>query len=140
MTLYLEKSKFVLCRIQIWRWFVYQKRPLKERHHDGHSNWCFGLCGLGRKFCRRACPRAGSDGQDRNFAFAPAATTVRAGTKVLLVNRDDVPHLVVLANGKARSKALDTDDSFAFVFDKPGEFIYFCGLHPQMKGKIIVTP
>jgi copper binding plastocyanin/azurin family protein len=109
--------------IQIWRWFVYQKRPLKERDHDGHSNWCFGLCGLGGKSCRRACPRAGSDGQDRNLAFAPAATTVRAGTKVLLVNRDDIPHLVVLANGKARSKALDTDDSFAFVFDKPGEFI-----------------
>jgi plastocyanin len=81
-----------------------------------------------------------------NFAFGPAETTVRVGTKVLFVNRDDVPHLddiphlLVLANGKARSKALDTDDSFAFVFDKPGEFIYFCGLHPQMKGKIIVTP
>jgi plastocyanin len=75
-----------------------------------------------------------------NFAFASAETTVRAGTKVLFVNRDDIPHLVVLANGKARSKALDTDDSFAFIFDKPGEFIYFCGLHPQMKGKIIVTP
>jgi plastocyanin len=75
-----------------------------------------------------------------NFTFTPAEVTVKAGTKVLFVNRDDIPHLVVLANGNARSKALDTDDSFAFVFDKPGEFIYFCGLHPQMKGKIIVTP
>jgi plastocyanin len=75
-----------------------------------------------------------------NFAFAPAEVTVKAGTKVLFVNRDDIPHLVVLANGNARSKALDTDDSFSFIFDKPGEFIYFCGLHPRMKGKIIVTP
>jgi plastocyanin len=37
-----------------------------------------------------------------NLAFAPAATTVRAGTKVLLVNRDDSPHLVVLANAAPR--------------------------------------
>jgi plastocyanin len=75
-----------------------------------------------------------------NFTFAPAEVTVRAGTRVLFVNHDDIPHLVVLENGKVRSRALDTDDSFAFVFDKPGEFVYFCGLHPQMKGRILVTP
>ena len=75
-----------------------------------------------------------------NFTFAPAEVTVKAGTKVLFVNHDDIPHSVVLENGKIRSRALDTDDSFSFIFDKPGEFVYFCGLHPQMKGKIIVTP
>ena len=52
---------------------------------------------------------------------------VKAGTKVLFVNHDDIPHLVVLDNGKVRSRALDTDDSFTFIFDKPGEFVYFCG-------------
>ncbi len=75
-----------------------------------------------------------------NFTFAPAEVTVKAGTKVLFVNHDDMPHSVVLENGKVRSRALDTDDSFSFIFENPGEFIYFCDLHPQMKGKIIVTP
>jgi len=75
-----------------------------------------------------------------NFAFTPAETTVKASTKVRFVNHDDIPHTIVLANGKVRSKALDTDDSFAFVFDKPGEFVYFCGLHPHMKGEVKVTP
>jgi plastocyanin len=75
-----------------------------------------------------------------NFAFTPAVRTVKAGTTVRFVNHDDIPHNVVLADGKVRSKALDTDDSFAYVFDKPGDFIYFCGLHPQMKGEIKVTP
>jgi len=75
-----------------------------------------------------------------NFAFTPAERTVRAGTTVRFVNHDDIPHNVVLADGKVRSKALDTDDSFAYVFDKPGDFIYFCGLHPHMKGEIKVTP
>jgi plastocyanin len=75
-----------------------------------------------------------------NFAFTPAERTVKAGTTVRFVNHDDIPHNVVLADGKVRSKALDTDDSFAYVFDKPGDFVYFCGLHPQMKGEIKVTP
>ena len=75
-----------------------------------------------------------------NFAFTPAETTVKARTRVRFVNHDDIPHTVVLADGKARSKALDTDDSYVHVFDKPGDFVYFCGLHPQMKGEIKVTP
>ena len=75
-----------------------------------------------------------------NFAFTPAERTVKTGTTVRFVNHDDIPHTVVLADGKVRSKALDTDDSFAYVFDKTGDFVYFCGLHPQMKGEIKVTP
>lgn len=73
-----------------------------------------------------------------NFVFSPAQVSVRTGTRVVFVNHDDIPHSIVLEDGKVRSKALDTDDSFAFVFDKPGEFIYFCGLHPYMKGAIVV--
>jgi plastocyanin len=75
-----------------------------------------------------------------NFTFSPATLSVKAGTTIVFLNHDDLPHNVVDANGGFRSKALDTDETFARVFDKPGEFVYFCGLHPQMQGKIIVTP
>ncbi len=75
-----------------------------------------------------------------NFTFTPAEATVKAGAKVRFVNRDDIPHTIVLANGAVRSNALDTNDSFTFVFDKPGDFVYFCGLHPHMKGDIKVAP
>ncbi len=75
-----------------------------------------------------------------NFAFSPAQLSVKAGTKVVFVNRDEAPHNVVGETLKFRSRALDTNESFEFLFDKPGEFAYFCGLHPQMMGKIIVTP
>jgi plastocyanin len=75
-----------------------------------------------------------------NFSFTPAQLTIKAGTKVAFVNRDDIPHNIVGETIKFHSKALDTDESFSFVFDKPGEIVYFCGLHPQMKGKITVTP
>jgi plastocyanin len=43
-----------------------------------------------------------------NFAFTPDALTVKPKTTVTFVNHDDIPHLVVDADGKYRSKALDT--------------------------------
>jgi plastocyanin len=42
--------------------------------------------------------------------------------------------------GKFRSKALDTDQSFEFTFATAGDYDYYCGLHPHMKGKIVVAP
>jgi plastocyanin len=75
-----------------------------------------------------------------NFVFTPATLTVKAGTKVVFVNHDDLPHNIVEEKGSFRSKALDTDESFTRVFDRPGEIVYFCGLHPQMKGKLLVKP
>lgn len=75
-----------------------------------------------------------------NFAFAPDAVTVKPGDTVVFENHDDIPHLVVDAAGKFRSKALDTGDKFSMAFPNAGEFTYFCGLHPKMKGKIIVAP
>ena len=74
-----------------------------------------------------------------NFVFGPAAITVAVGTTVTWVNRDDIPHAVV-ANDKQtfKSKVLDTGERFSFTFTKPGEFGYFCSLHPHMTGKVIV--
>ena len=74
-----------------------------------------------------------------NFAFTPATITVPKGSTVTWVNRDDIPHLVVCPSVKARSKVLDTDQSFAFRFEKPGRVDYFCALHPHMTGTIMVT-
>ena len=75
----------------------------------------------------------------RNFAFEPATLSVSAGSKVVWINRDDEPHLVVSAGGQfPASPALDTDDSYATVFSKPGTYTYFCSIHPHMVGTIIV--
>src|ERR1700758_3411807 len=75
-----------------------------------------------------------------NFTFTPKELTVKAGTTVVFRNQDDIPHVVVGAKGEFHSKALDTGDSFSFTFAKSGSYGYFCGLHPKMQGKIIVTP
>jgi plastocyanin len=73
-----------------------------------------------------------------NFVFGPEALTVTVGTTVTWVNRDDIPHTVVANDKSFKSKVMDTDERFSFTFTKPGEFGYFCSLHPHMVGKVIV--
>ena len=75
-----------------------------------------------------------------NFAFTPQVLQVKAGTTVTFVNHDDIPHSVISETDAFHSHALDTDDKFTFTFAKPGEYAYVCGLHPHMKGKIVVVP
>ena len=75
-----------------------------------------------------------------NFTFKPDAITVPVGTKIVWENNDDIPHSIVETTGKFHSPALDTEDKFSFIFDKAGSYEYFCGLHPHMKGKVVVTP
>jgi plastocyanin len=73
-----------------------------------------------------------------HHAFAPAALTVAAGTTVIWKNADDTPHTVTDKNGVFRSSGLDNGDSFSHTFAMPGEYTYFCSLHPFMVGKIVV--
>jgi plastocyanin len=76
-----------------------------------------------------------------NFTFTPQTLTVKAGTTVTWTNKDDIPHGIASDNNAfRRSKALDTDDKFAFTFTTPGTYKYFCYVHPHMTGTIVVQP
>jgi len=75
-----------------------------------------------------------------NFVFGPAALTVTVGTTVTWINQDDIPHTVVANDKSFKSRVLDSDERFAFTFTRPGEYAYFCSLHPHMVGKVIVRP
>ncbi len=75
-----------------------------------------------------------------NFSFVPQTVTVKAGTTVTWVNRDDVPHTVVSTEKEFRSQVLDTDGTYTHTFTAPGSFDYYCSVHPHMKGKVIVEP
>lgn len=74
----------------------------------------------------------------KDFSFQPKLVTISAGSKVTWVNKDEEPHTVVSTDKTFLSKALDTDDTFTFTFDKPGTYEYFCSVHPRMVAKIIV--
>ncbi|HEV7714001.1 MAG TPA: cupredoxin family copper-binding protein [Steroidobacteraceae bacterium] len=75
-----------------------------------------------------------------NFTFSPATLEVPAGTTLTWVNEDDVPHVVVgIDKGSpVTSPALDTEDRYSVVLDKPGTYKYFCSLHPHMTGTVVV--
>ncbi len=73
-----------------------------------------------------------------NFTFTPAEITVTAGTAVIWINGDDIPHTVAATNHAFRSKVMDTDQQYTFTFAAPGTYEYFCALHPHMQGRVIV--
>jgi len=74
-----------------------------------------------------------------NFTFNPQGLTVKAGTTVTWTNKDDIPHGIAwVKNVFARSKALDTEDSYSFTFTTPGTYAYFCYIHPHMTGTLVV--
>jgi len=72
------------------------------------------------------------------FAFTPQVITVAPGTTVTWTNADEDPHTVTATDKSFHSAAMDEDDKFSFTFMKPGEYAYFCSLHPHMTGKVIV--
>jgi len=73
-----------------------------------------------------------------NFKFAPTPLTISKGTEVTWTNHDDIPHSIVVNTLGVHSKAMDTDGTFTYKFDKAGTFFYVCGLHPFMQAKVVV--
>lgn len=89
-----------------------------------------------------AAPVAGNAVQIMNFAFAPAALTVKAGTTVTWTNKDSDAHTVTSqgSGGPLASAALSTGQSYSYTFTKPGTYAYLCTIHPFMTATVTVTP
>jgi Plastocyanin len=73
-----------------------------------------------------------------NFTFKDPIVTVKPGTTVTWTNGDDIPHTVVAKDGSFKSRVLDSGDRFSFTFAKPGQFGYYCSIHPHMTGMVVV--
>lgn len=74
----------------------------------------------------------------KDFAFSPAELTVNIGDRVIWTNSDSAPHTIVANNGEFSSDNFSKGETYSFIFAKPGTYTYYCGLHPSMKGTIIV--
>ena len=76
----------------------------------------------------------------KDFAFNPATTTVAKGTTVSWTNDDGTPHTVTTTKAPVDfdSRRMNKGDQFSQTFDTPGNYEYYCSIHPSMKGKIIV--
>lgn len=71
-----------------------------------------------------------------NFSFNPETITVKAGTTVTWTNNDSASHTIKSAG--FNSGNLSKGSTFKFKFESKGNFDYSCGIHPVMKGKVIV--
>ncbi len=76
----------------------------------------------------------------QNFSFNPSPVTVKVGTTVTWDHQDTVPHQIVSDPSGAdfKSEILSKGDKYFFTFQKVGNYSYHCGIHPFMKGDIIV--
>ena len=78
----------------------------------------------------------------KGFAFAPAALTVDAGTKVTFTNNDSATHTVTSGANRTADKKFDQQLSgnaeATISFDTPGTYEYFCNFHSSMKGTVTV--
>jgi plastocyanin len=73
-----------------------------------------------------------------SFQFDPATITIKAGEKVTWTNQDSVGHTVVADDNSWASDNLGKGASYSHTFDKAGTYTYRCGVHPSMKGTVIV--
>jgi amicyanin len=78
----------------------------------------------------------------KDFAFSPAAITVKKGTKVTWTNKDSTQHNISPDTETADFKAselLAQGESYSVTFNTVGTFSYHCTPHPYMKASVIVT-
>ena len=83
--------------------------------------------------------------EETNDCFIPSTVTIDIGGEVVWKNVDTAAHTVtsgVLADGGPDgifdSGLFVPDTEFSHVFDTPGEYPYFCLVHPWMAGMVVV--
>lgn len=73
----------------------------------------------------------------KGFAFEPGTITVPIGTTITWTNRDSVQHTVT--GDIFGSSSISQNDTYSHSFPDAGTFDYYCAIHPNMRGKVIVT-
>lgn len=74
----------------------------------------------------------------KDFAFS-GATEVAAGSEITVTNEDNVTHTWSSTDENFNSGGIDPGVSFTTTIEEPGEYSYFCSIHPTMTGTITVT-
>lgn len=82
-------------------------------------------------------------------AYTPNPIRANVGDTVTWTNRDSTPHTVTSGTAVAPDGNFDSSPgfnplmapqaTFSHTFTEPGEYPYYCGLHPNMVGTVVVT-
>jgi len=84
------------------------------------------------------------------FEFTPRTVTVAAGRTVRWVNMDVANHQITTGvlegpdrprpDGRVASPLLFRGDEFSATLPAPGEYFYYCRIHPFMRGSVVMMP
>jgi len=75
----------------------------------------------------------------QNLVVKPVEVTAKVGDTIRWDNKDFVAHTAT-ATDKSFDVMLPPGKTGSTVVTKVGTFDYFCRFHPNMKGKVTVTP
>jgi plastocyanin len=73
------------------------------------------------------------------LAYVPAEITAKVGDTVEWINKDDLAHTATATN-RDWNVVIGPNQTGRLVLNKPGMVDYFCTYHPNMKGRVTVTP
>ncbi|HSD05228.1 MAG TPA: plastocyanin/azurin family copper-binding protein, partial [Nitrosopumilaceae archaeon] len=72
-------------------------------------------------------------------SYYPEIIKVSPNTTVTWTNEDQIIHTVTDLGNKFDSGFIQPQESWQYTFDKQGNYLYFCSIHPWMKGTVIVS-
>jgi plastocyanin len=73
-----------------------------------------------------------------NFKFDPGTLTVDVGTKVTWTQLDETIHDSTSKTKVWSSPILNKGDKYSYTFTKAGTYEYWCSIHPEMLGRVVV--
>jgi plastocyanin len=73
------------------------------------------------------------------LVFTPAEVNAKVGDTIEWINKDALAHTATATNGDW-NVVTGPKQSGRVVLKKVGAVDYFCKYHPNMKGRVIVTP
>jgi plastocyanin len=82
---------------------------------------------------------ASGDVRMADFSFAPRSITITAGRTLTFVNTGAARHSATARDGSFDTGLLGRGASGRVRFPVPGTFEYFCSIHPNMSGTVLVT-
>ncbi len=76
----------------------------------------------------------------RGLKYLPGPVTVSPDTTVRWTNEEQALHTVTSedSGGPLQSKELEQGESYEYTFRKPGQYDYYCVVHPFMKSGVTV--
>lgn len=73
-----------------------------------------------------------------SFKFNPETVTAAPGAAITWTNNDGAPHQVVIAAKNLKTPVLNKSQKAELKIAEAGSYDYQCGIHPSMKGKIVI--